>query len=98
MGPFKGELRSAREAFLRADYEQAVQHCNTAIQLSPASYDAQLCVYRSPSSPPFLHPHTVVGAVRPTLLASLVASDSTASLIASAASLNCRDHASACKL
>ncbi len=52
MGPLKGELRLAREAFLGADYVQAVQHCNTAIQLGPASYDAQLCVCGSP--PPTL--------------------------------------------
>ena len=52
MGPLKGELRLAREAFLRGDYVQAVQHCNTAIQLSPASYDAQLCVRLTPHPPP----------------------------------------------
>ena len=54
MGPLKGELRLAREAFLKAEYEQAVQHCNAAIQLGPASYDAQLCVYRYPTP----HPHS----------------------------------------
>ena len=42
MGPLKGELKAAREAFLRGDYAVAVQHCSTAIKLSPGSYDAHL--------------------------------------------------------
>jgi hypothetical protein len=43
MGPLKGKLKAAREAFVRGDYADAIKHCCTAIQLSPGSHDAQLC-------------------------------------------------------